>query len=190
MNDYEEIKKNLKGVQIVFENCESMFIPTNCIKQLKYEMEEYTDDDNIKNLITKLDCIIENNGSITKPGFTKECKTSPIQRINQYNDITYFDFVYKDDSKDSNYVHWYNDEYGYCQNNNGQSSELLRYNKIHIIVKPYIPKYSINEIFQFPIGTKIKDEDETIYTIEIDNDIKHINIPMDEKHINMSYIRV
>jgi hypothetical protein len=190
MKDYEEIKEKLKGIQIVFENCESMFIPINCIKQLKYEMEEYKGDSDIKNLITKLDCVIENNGTITRnPDFVE--KESPIQRINQYDDICYFDFMYKDGSQDSNYVHWYNDENKYnSENNDGQSSKLLRYNKIHIIVKPYIPKYSINEIFQFPVGTKIKDENEVVYIIEINNDIKHINIPMDEKHINMSYIRV
>lgn len=191
MNIYEEIKENLKGVQIVFENCESIFIPISCIKQLKYKMQDYKGNNNIKHLITNLDCIIENDGSITETcGFSSEIQ-SPIQRINQYNDITYFDFVWKDDSQDSNYVKWYyKNEYDDPQSNKNQATKLLRYNKIHIIVKPYIPKYSINELFQFNSGTKIKDEDGIFYTIEMNNNIKHLDIPMDERHIKMSYIRV
>lgn len=196
MKNEKELKqallKYLKGIQIVFENCESIFVPIQCIKQLKYKMEDYKGNSDIKHLITNLDCIIENDGSITRnPNFSNN--ESPIQRINRYNDITYFDFTYKDESQDSNYVHWYSDKDSYCdsQSNVNQSSELLRYNKIHIIVKPYIPKYSINELFQFKSGTLFQDEDKQYFElVQKKNGDKYLNIPMDEKHINMSYIKI
>lgn len=86
-------------------------------------------------------------------------------------------------------VKWYyKNDFDDPQENKNQISKLLRYNKIHIYVEPYIPKYTLNEIFNFQPGTIFKDEENNKYTLKLNSSGKYIDIPMTEKYINMKYI--
>lgn len=187
-----ENKKEIETIQIAFENCVGITIPYRCIKQLNYETKkysgEYGTDRNIDNIITSLDCIIENDGGISFNLPWMDNRQSPIQRLNQYNDICYFDIIYKDGIKESNSVEWYYDDfYAEPKENKNQTSKLLRYNKIHIHVEPYIPQYTIFEIFSFPPRTIFKDDENNKYEIQLNSSGKYIDMPMTEKYINMKY---
>lgn len=192
-----ENKKEIETIQIAFENCVGITIPYYCIKQLNYETKEYCGeygmDKDINGIITNLDCIIENDGSISFNHLWMDDGQSPIQRLNQYNDICYFDIIYKDGTRESNYVEWYyENDYDDPQENKNQTSKLLRYNKIHIYVKPYIPQYTIQEIFSFPIGTHLQDERGNKYIILPNGQgIKSIDLYstcLTEENINMKFI--
>lgn len=187
-----ENKKEIEAIQITFENCVGITIPYKCVTQLDYKTKKYAGecgkDSNINGIITNLDCIIENNGSIIYDADYMEDGSSPIQRLSQYNDICYFDIIYKDGTRESNYVKWYyKNNYDDPQENKNQTSELLRYNKIHIHVEPYIPQYTIFEIFAFPPRTTFKDEENNKYEIQLNSSGKYIDMPMTEKYINMKY---
>lgn len=137
-------EKEIDHIEICFEDCESIIIPYNCVKELYYKSNTQQNED--CDLITELDCIIENDGSTKYSTTWSGNTTSPITRINQYNDICYFDIIYKDGIKKSNYVDWYyKDDYDQSEENKNQTSELLEYNKIHIHVEPYIPQRTISE---------------------------------------------
>lgn len=179
-------KKEIEAISIVFENCESILIPYNCVRKLDYKssIQENKDYD----LITELDCIIENNGSIKYDTTWSSNTISPIARICQYNDICYFDIIYTDNTKQSNYIKWYyENDYDNPQTNKNQTSKLLEYNKAHIHVEPYIPKYTLSELFGFPPKTIFKDEENNKYEMQLNSSGKYINIPMTEKYINMKY---
>lgn len=174
------MNKKIKQINMTFENCESVVIPNVCIKKLDYKLDK-------KDNIINLDCIIENDGSICSNPFDNK---SPIQRINEYDDITSIDIIYTDNSSNNYCVSWYDDGYYHIQSSNkNQYSKILRYNKIHIIIEPFIPTYKINEIFDLPIGTIIQGEDQNKYTIySFKNNSKRTDIPMDMEHITMKYI--
>ena len=114
------MNKKIKQINMTFENCESVVIPNVCIKKLDYKLDK-------KDNIINLDCIIENDGSICSNPFDNK---SPIQRINEYDDITSIDIIYTDNSSNNYCVSWYDDGYYHIQSSNkNQYSKILRYNK-------------------------------------------------------------
>lgn len=177
------MNKKIKQINI---SCgeDIIFVPYRCIKKLEYDSIL---QDKKNYIITQLDCIIENDGSILNK---QNINQLPIQRINSYNDITYFDFVYDNNFIKENRIKWYGDDifYDLPTFNKNQTSKLLRYNKIHIRIKPFVRKYTIKEIFELPIGTILQGEDKNKYTVySFENNNKRSDIPMDMEHINMNY---
>ena len=188
MNTLKDIKKNLKAIEFVFENTESMCIPIECINKLDFEI-----DNNNKNVFTYLNCVIKNNGSIKS---YPDDSTSPILRLSKWDDICNCNFIFKNGLPEDHSIEWYVEDNPYIieQSNKGQSSNLLRYNIIEILIKPYIPTYTIQEIFSLPIGTHIQDEEGNKYIIlPNEQDIKTIDLYstcLTEKSINMKFTKI
>lgn len=186
MNTLKDIKKELKAIEFVFENMESMYIPIDCINKLDFEI-----DNGNKNVFTYLNCIIEDNGSIKS---NPDDSASPICRLSRFDDICDCNFIFKDNSHEEYGVQWYREDNPYIieENNKGQSSNLLRYNMIEILIKHYIPQYTIQEIFSFPIGTHLQDERGNKYIILPNGQgIKSIDLYstcLTEENINMKFI--
>lgn len=171
------MSNQIKNIQIDFENCEGISIPYNCFKNLTFKLDETKKDENCDGHIINMECTIIDNGNITYSTTWSSNRTSPIERLNQYEDICWFDILYSDDTKKSYYVDWYYEsDYANPQENKNQTNQLMDYKTIHIKVEPYEQKYTVSEIFDFDEGTKFKDEDNNLYYI-----YKGIFMKIDEK---------
>lgn len=144
---------NIKEIEIGLENCESVIIPFECFKKFDYTPKDDTH-------IETLTCLIEDNGNFKYSSILMDSKISPMQRLAEYNDISYIEIYFENDTSKFFYVVW-ND--GDLDNNKNQKSQLLSYKEISIEIKPYIETYSVVEIFKFPNGTKFKIIDEVKY---------------------------
>lgn len=160
---------NIKGIELVLENCEVINIPIECIKILNIDME----DIDIKNnsiFINKLEMTIENNGNMCSR-FDK-CH-NPISRLKDYNDIITITYIYKDNKKATFKIDWVfksDNPYVTESENQAQTSTMVDYKTIHININPNNVKYSIEDLFDFPVGSKFKTKDGQIVEIEEDID--------------------
>lgn len=168
--------KNVKEIVLILENCEVINVPIECIKILNVDMEDIVMQDkdiSIKNL----DLLIQNNGEICGT-FNK--KTNPIKRLNDCNDITSITYVYESGKRITFRIDWvYKDDnpYVFEQENQAQTSEMIDYKTIHININPNNVKYSLKELFDFPVGSKFKTKDgQTVKVEEGINDEKEIRL--------------
>lgn len=167
--------KNIKQIELVLENCEVINIPVECIKILNIDMEDITMQDN-NVLIKNLDLLIQNNGGICG---TFDKKTNPIKRLNDCNDITSITYIYKNDKRITFGIDWvYKDDnpYVFESENQAQTSEMIDYKTIHININPNNVKYLIEELFDFPVGSKFKTKDGQTIEVEERNDKKEIRL--------------
>lgn len=118
----------VKYIEIIFENCESIYIPINCFKEFIYIENE---------LFFK----VINDGEIEYTESWMDIKNNPIDRI-AYNDITniYFLNENKDiiNSIDTEYLFEYGEENIY------QESNVINYKEVEVIISK--KSYYINEL--------------------------------------------
>ena len=151
--------KQIKQIEFVFENCESVVIPYECFTSFKYEISQDKND-----TISYFDATIKDNGQLDY-GCGFDSYQTPIQRIKEYNDITNIYIKYTDSSEEHFYVIWSND----MQNNKNQTSKLIDFRTIHIMIKKYIPKYWLYQIFNLKEDIQFKGlTDNKIYKIKDD----------------------
>lgn len=81
MDNQEINTKDLLGIDLIFENCEGMFIPIEALDNL------YIKDGEINTYINLSD-------KIEYKGFDN---STPLQRINKYDDIVSLNLIYKDE---------------------------------------------------------------------------------------------
>lgn len=118
--------KDLLGIGLIFENCEGMFIPVESFTDL------YIQDGEI-------DTYINLSDKIEYKGFDN---STPLQRINKYDDITSVNLIYKD--KDMEYqTVWYN---AWEQENRYQTSELISWNKLHLEISKDVLRREIQSM--------------------------------------------
>lgn len=120
MNKYKVNTKDLLGLELGFENCESMFIPIEAFKVLKLDGQG-----NVQAVINLRDTINY-----------KTCahkRLTPLERINKYNDITSIELAYK--NKNITYeIKWWENPNPYImeQENKYQTSNLIAYDKLYL----------------------------------------------------------
>ena len=190
--------KKIKSIKFVLENCESISVPYECLDKFEYVADKTKTDEDHTGYITNLDCIVKDNGNMEYGMTWDGNETTPIQRLNKYNDICWIDIFYEDGLKENYGVNWYydeDDEYCNSQNNENQTNKLINYKTLHIIVKPYVPKYSIMDIFDFSFDkdTTFKGKDDSkIYEVKLSDKGKYIlNIgDLTEQQIRQSYIKI
>ena len=181
---------NIKEIKFVLENCESINIPYECFDKFEFT----TDSDN--EYIQTLNCTITDNGKI-EYGMTYDGNiTSPVQRLNKYRDICCVNIIYNDESTVEGNIKWHDNIDNEDMNDN-QTNELIDYRTINIKIVPFIPKYSLIDIFNLTVGTTLKGEDDgQIYEIESnygDNNkyLYNSNInKLTEQQVRQSYIQV
>ncbi|BDR74225.1 hypothetical protein K144316041_p20640 (plasmid) [Clostridium tetani] len=179
---------NIKGIELVLENCEVINIPIECIKKLDINIK----DINVKNnsaFIDKLEMTIENNGKICSH-FNK-CY-NPISRLNDYNDITAITYIYKDNKKTTFKIDWVfksDNPYAFESENQAQTSIMVNYKTIHININPNNVKYSMEDLFDFPVGSKFKTKDGQIVEIEEDIDNEK-EIRLTKSMVDVSFYKV
>lgn len=182
--------KIIKHVEFVLENCEVIIIPYQCFKTLSINGSEDLNSLKDGDAITNMECDIINNG-IMSYGYGFNNQESPIERLNNSNDICAVNFIYNDDTSISMRIEWYQDENNYYnqpQYNENQTSNKLNYNSIHIEIKPFIRTYSIQEVFEFEVGTYIEDENGVKYIISDNGNGKFIEEKLlSAKMVNMKY---
>lgn len=157
--------KNIKEIVLVLENCEVINIPIECIKILHVDMEDIeTKKSSI--FIKNLDMLIQNNGEICG---TFDKRANPIKRLYNCNDITSMTYIYENDKRITFGIDWvYKDDnpYAFESENQAQTSKMIDYKTIHININPNNVKYSIEELFDFPVGSKFKTKDRQTVEIE------------------------
>jgi hypothetical protein len=160
----------IKSIEFIFENCESIEIPYECFTELDFKGLNKQDE---QVTFETFKCIIEDKGEAKySNGFYNK---TPIQRINHYNDITNIYIKYADNSYVQISCPWYNPIS--CPNSN-----LFQFSSIKSsnIIELGIIKDSLHYNFQwlslsdvlntFEDGTKIKDQNGKIYTIYYDEE--------------------
>lgn len=124
----EVCDKDIKSIDFIFENCETMRIPIESFKSL--EIEKANDDS------YSLSCIIEGVDKI-QDSLYKEY-FNPFQRIVDYDDITSIEIRYKNGDVNNLYMIWEGD-----YSNFYQESYLLRFNKIKININEKVKQAKI-----------------------------------------------
>jgi hypothetical protein len=124
----EVCDKDIKSIDFVFENCETMRIPIESFKSL--EIEKANDDS------YSLSCIIEGVDKI-QDSLYKEY-FNPFQRIVDYDDITSIEIRYKNGDVNNLYMIWEGD-----YSNFYQESCLLKFNKIKININEKVKQAKI-----------------------------------------------
>lgn len=177
--------KTIKNVEFVLENCETVIVSYGCFEQLIINNGQELKN---KDTITNLECIIKDTGNIEYGSTWSDNKTSPIERLSKYNDITQIEITYIDDSKEHFYVQWYDED---PNSNKNQNSILVDYRILHINIKPHIHKTTVTEIFDYPEGTRFKGDDNNIYEISENEKGKYIeNMMLEEAYMKMGYTLV
>ena len=180
------MKKEIKEVQFVLENCESITVPYQCFSNFEFTIDTTND-----RYIRTLNCVIKDSGNI-EYGTYSDNTTSPIKRLSEYGDICDVNITYNDKSKEEYCIIWYDDRNG--NSNDNQTSELIDYRTINIKIAPHIPKYSLADTFEFAVGEVFQgEEDKAIIKIEWDiNRNKFISniTKLTEQQVRQSYIRV
>lgn len=109
---------NIKSIDFVFENCETMRIPIENFKSL--EIEKVNDDS------YSLSCIIEGMDNIEYSPFTNDL--SPFNRLSMSDDITSIELEFKNGTIKLIQLVWEGtDTTNYCQ-----ISSMISWNKISI----------------------------------------------------------
>lgn len=123
--------KELLGIELIFENCEGMFIPIESFTDL------YIQDGEINTYINL-------NDKIEYKGFDN---STPLQRINKYDDIVSLNLIYKDEDIEYKLL-WWEDSNPYIvdDNNRYQTSELISYNKLHLEVSKNVLRREIQSM--------------------------------------------
>jgi len=182
---------NIKNVKFHLENCESILVPFECFKEFKI-----IENNKNPNEIFIFECIIVDNGKVNYSTTWHNNITSPIYRLSQYNDICYIIITYNDGSIKEYSVRWYDND---PHNNKNQTSKMHDYKTIHIKIKPYIKKYTIDKVFKFKVGTKFKDNQNNIYIIMKQNNTKKLclfqqnsikDLLLEAKYINTKFIKI
>ena len=119
------IENEVKGIDVLFENCECMYIPIKCFKTFNY-----SDGD--------IEFSIENNGEIYYKSSWDNGKTNPIHRLEQRDMVRlYLDIDDKEEiSLDINFE---GDEI-----NELQMTKIESYKEVKIVISKV--GYSINQI--------------------------------------------
>ena len=123
--------KDLLGIELIFENCEGMFIPVESFTDL------YIQDGEINTYINLSDRI----------EYKSFDNSTPLQRINKYNDIVSLNLIYKDEDIEYKLLWWEDpNPYIMTDNNRYQTSELISYNKLHLEVSKDVLRREIQSI--------------------------------------------
>lgn len=123
--------KDLLGIELIFENCEGMFIPVESFTDL------YIQNGEINTYINLSD----------KIEYKSFDNSTPLQRINKYNDIVSLNLIYKDEDIEYKLLWWENpNPYIMTDNNRYQTSELISYNKLHLEVSKDVLRREIQSI--------------------------------------------
>lgn len=131
MDNKEINTKDLLGIDLGFENCEGMFIPVEALDNL------YIKDGEINTYIYL-------NEKIEYKGFDN---STPLQRINKYNDIVSLNLIYKDEDIEYKLLWWEDpNPYIMTDNNRYQTSKLISYNKLHLEVSKNVLRREIQSI--------------------------------------------
>lgn len=131
MDNKEINTKDLLGIDLGFENCEGMFIPVESFTDL------YIQDGEINTYINLSD-------KIEYKGFDN---STPLQRINKYNDIVSLNLIYKDEDIEYKLLWWEDpNPYIMTDNNRYQTSKLISYNKLHLEISKDVLRREIQSI--------------------------------------------
>ncbi|XZH34265.1 hypothetical protein ACSW8L_16210 (plasmid) [Clostridium perfringens] len=131
MDNKQVNTKDLLGIELIFENCEGMFIPVESFTDL------YIQDGEINTYINLSD-------KIEYKGFDN---STPLQRINKYNDIVSLNLIYKDEDIEYKLLWWEDpNPYIMTDNNRCQTSELISYNKLHLEISKNVLRREIQSI--------------------------------------------
>ena len=142
----------VKYIEIIFENCESIYIPMNCFKEFIYIENE---------LFFK----VINDGEIEYTESWMDIKNNPIDRI-AHNDITNIYFLNENKDIINNIDIEYLFEYG--EENMYQESNVINYKEVEVIISK--KSYYINYLQQ------LKEEKESVEKEikEVENILKEV----------------
>lgn len=131
MDNKQVNTKDLLGIELIFENCEGMFIPVESFTDL------YIQDGEINTYINLSD----------KIEYKSFDNSTPLQRINKYDDIVSLNLIYKDEDIEYKLL-WWEDPNPYIMTNNNryQTSELISYNTLHLEVSKNVLRREIQSI--------------------------------------------
>lgn len=131
MDNKQVNTKDLLGIELIFENCEGMFIPVESFTDL------YIQDGEINTYINLSD----------KIEYKSFDNSTPLQRINKYDDIVSLNLIYKDEDIEYKLL-WWEDPNPYVLNDNNryQTSKLISYNKLHLEVSKNVLRREIQSI--------------------------------------------
>lgn len=150
----------VKSICIILENHESFIIPKDCIKKL--HIERYSDTEII------FDLNVVDNGNI-KTVISANPNISPLQRLNQYNDVVSITIELESGEKTHKNVIWI-DTCNDMHNNLCQKTELFKYNELSLSIHPNNITLNIYDVLHLPIGTIVSDEEGNHYTVLFDEE--------------------
>ena len=123
--------KDLLGIELIFENCEGMFIPVESFTDL------YIQNGEINTYINLSD----------KIEYKSFDNSTPLQRINKYDDIVSLNLIYKDEDIEYKLLWWEDpNPYIMTDNNRYQTSKLISYNKLHLEVSKNVLRREIQSM--------------------------------------------
>ena len=119
-------EKDVQSVSFVMENCESMTIPSSCIKSMNATTRN--------GIIHSFTIVIEDNGIEREEGYDDYLE-SPVNRLATYDDICNIDFKLNSEGNPTveTVVRWQNGSS--CDNNKGQTHSKINYRTISIKIK-------------------------------------------------------
>ena len=166
--------KNIKRINFVFENCEEIRFPIECFKDLEIIC---SDLENYKGYLKSIKCKIIDDINVEVGLYNKT--TSPIQRINKYDDITHI-YLYDNENNEIKLeIPWYyENEYNIPKNNYNQHSKLISYKEIELYIAENSREYTLEEALE-----ELKDGDIIIDTNGNEYEICEDNIT-GEKYLN------
>jgi hypothetical protein len=152
-------KKDVKMVKFILENCETVWIPQECL--INFEAN-YTKDG------YELDAHIIDNCKLD--GYLFDTK-SPLQRLNHRSDICSVELELVNGEEIELALVWNPEGYS---DNNFQTSELLSYKELKISINKYNKMFSIQDILKLEDGTVVMDQYGKEYRVEEDEDGKYL----------------
>ena len=155
------MNEKIKELHFGLENMESVIVPYECFKGLTINNNEELDLLKNHDTIYNMKCDITDNGKI-EYGYSFENEIYPLTRLEIKEDICHVDIIYEDNTKIELTVRWGQWD---CNNNSNQINSKINYNSIHIEIKPYIKQYTIQEVFEFEVGTIVEMIDNGIFII-------------------------
>lgn len=181
-------RENIKLIEFVFENCETIKIPIECFN--KINIDEWGEVEH-ESTLNEFHCVIEDNGDM-KYGMGFDSFVAPMQRINKYDDITsiYIYFNNTDEYKDGFqlYINWGSD-YNRCDNIN-QRSNKISYSELELKIGEFAREFNISEVLEFDDNTKFYDAEGKEYRIYEDDEtsVKYIfDEIISDKLINQTF---
>lgn len=167
-------REDIKLIEFVMENCETIKIPMDCFEQIN--IDEWGEV-NHQNTLNELHCVIKDNGDM-KYGMGFDSFVAPMQRISKYDDITsiYIYFNNTDEYEDGFqlYINWgsgYND-----YSNINQRSNKISHSELELKIGEFAREFNISEVLEFDDNTKFYDAEGKEYRIYEDDEtgIKYI----------------